>query len=240
MKTVAVIQARMGSSRLPGKVMRNLGGRSVLAQVVERVASAGAVSEIVVATTDKPADDVIVAEAAKIGVSSFRGSEDDVLSRYWGAAREAGADVVVRVTSDCPLYDGAILQSMLNRFHEGSGQIDYLSNSLRRTFPRGLDTEIFTFAVLERAFHEARELAEREHVTPFLYRHPELFRLDSFEDSVDRSNLRWTLDTEDDWRFVSAIYERLGSNFSTQDVLSLLESAPDLLLLNSHIEQKAF
>lgn len=237
MKTTVVIQARMGSTRLPGKVMMPLAGRTVLSQVIARV-QAAPVDEIVVATTVHPTDLPIVLEAERCGASWFRGSEEDVLSRYYLAAQQSGADLVVRVTSDCPLFDPSVLSTLLQRF-KGSERLDYLSNTLERTYPRGLDAEVFTAAALERAYREATKPHEREHVTPYLYQHPELFRIEQLKQAVDLSHHRWTLDTPEDFQLIDAIYAAMGGMpFSTEDVLSLLERRPDLVALNAHIEQK--
>lgn len=239
MKTVAIIQARMGSTRLPGKVLRQLCGQSVLAHVVARVKSAQCLGGVMVATTTSSADDAVVAECHRLNIPFFRGSEENVLARYFGAAKLAGAETIVRVTSDCPLFDGTLLDEMLAAFDDA--HVDYLSNTLKRTFPRGLDAEIFTFAALERANREAVKPPEREHVTPFLYQHPELFRLRSFEDETDLSAHRWTLDTPEDWQLIEALYQALyrpDRIFSTQDVLKLLKERPELAMLNAHVEQK--
>jgi spore coat polysaccharide biosynthesis protein SpsF len=242
-RTVAIIQARMGSSRLPGKVMRVLAGRSVLAHVVERVRLCLLVDEVVVATTTSAADEAIVAEAQKLGVRCFRGSEEDVLARYYAAARDALADVVVRATSDCPLFDPELLEHMLRQFRAAAAAgepLDYLSNTLERSYPRGLDAEIFTFAALERAHREARAPAEREHVTPYLYRHPERFHVRGVKGERDLSRHRWTLDTPEDWAFISAVFEQLGKQrFGMEAVLEVLERRPELLALNAHVKQKA-
>jgi len=229
----------MRSTRLPGKVLRQLCGQSVLASVVARVKSAGRLDGIVVATSTLPADDAVAAECKRLNVSSFRGSEEDVLSRYFGAAKMAGAETIVRVTSDCPLFDGVLLDEMLKMF-SGAGA-DYLSNTLKRTFPRGLDAEIFTSAALMRANRDAIKPHEREHVTPYFCEHPELFRLRSFEGAVDLSAHRWTLDTLEDWHFVEAVYQALycpPALFTTNDVLKLLKEQPELTMLNVHVEQK--
>jgi spore coat polysaccharide biosynthesis protein SpsF len=192
-------------------------------------------------------------------VSCWRGSEQDVLDRYFGAAQATGAEVIVRVTSDCPLFDGALLDDMLAVFQRAGGLqppsgatnhaterrleaagtgLDYLSNVQARRFPRGLDAEIFTFAALTRAHLEASRPHEREHVTPYFYQHPELFRLHSFEGREDWSAHRWTLDTPEDWQFVEAVYAALGAAFTTADVLKLLKAQPELARLNAHVEQK--
>lgn len=259
MKTVAIIQARMGSTRLPGKVLKRIAGATVLGHVVRRVRLAKRLDGICIATTESPGDDPIVAEAARLGVSCWRGSEQDVLDRYFDAAQANGADVIVRVTSDCPLFDGALMDEMLAIFNGAddlqppsvdsehpTGQqlptvgtgLDYMSNVQTRRYPRGLDTEIFTFAALERAHREATRPHEREHVTPYFYQHPELFRLRSFEGKEDLSAHRWTLDTPEDWQFVKAVYATLGADFATADVLKLLKARPELAKLNVHVEQK--
>jgi spore coat polysaccharide biosynthesis protein SpsF len=244
MKTVAIIQARMGSTRLPGKVMKNLSGKTVLSQVIARVKACPRVDEVVVATTARPEDAIIVEESHRCGVKSFRGSQEDVLSRYYLAAREAGAETVVRVTADCPLFDPQVLERMLSQFQTlstGGPGPDYFSNTLKRTFPRGLDAEIFTMAALERAHRQAVAPFDREHVTPYIYRHPESFVLQNFANPVDLSHHRWTLDTAADWRLLEAVYaalNRQGTIFTTQAVLDLLESRPELVALNAHVEQK--
>lgn len=234
MKTVAIIQARMGSTRLPGKVMMDLCGKTVLQHVIERVKSAGV--EVVIATTDKTPDDVIEAEAKRCGAGVFRGSEDDVLARYYLAAKEAGAELVVRITSDCPLYDGALLADML-AYRKGE---DYLTNTIERRFPRGLDTEIFTFEALERCFHEAVQQPQREHVTPYIYQNPEMFSIRHFKRQPNLSGMRWTLDTQQDWDMISQVYGALykGKIFSTVDVVTYLKEHPEVAKLNAHIEQK--
>mgnify|MGYP003340477344 CR=1 FL=1 len=237
MKTVAIIQARMGSTRLRGKVLKPLAGDTVLGHVVRRVRLAKRLDAICIATTESPGDEPIVTECARLGVGCWRGSEHDVLSRYFDAARAGGADVIVRVTSDCPLFDGALLDEMLAVFHASPG-LDYLSNVQARRFPRGLDAEVFTFAALTRAHREATRQHEREHVTPYFYQHPELFSLHSFVGNEDLSAHRWTLDTPEDWQFVEAVYAALGADFTTADVLKLLKARPELAKLNAHVEQK--
>jgi spore coat polysaccharide biosynthesis protein SpsF len=244
MKTVAIIQARMGSTRLPGKVMKQLCGKTVLSHVISRVKACLLVDEVVVATTKSLADDVIVIESEKCCIHCFRGSEDDVLERYYLAAKEYQADVIIRITSDCPLFDSEVLTGMLECFKtetEDGLEIDYLSNCLLHTYPRGLDAEVFTFKVLEKAFQEACQSYEREHVTPYIYEHPEIFSLHNQNNDDDLSHYRWTLDTEDDWKLIEEIYKSLyRSNdiFTTNEIIGFLEDKPDLLMLNAHVEQK--
>lgn len=245
MRTAAIIQTRMGSSRLPGKVLRVLGGETVLGHVVHRAQAVRAIDEVVVATTTAPADDAVVAEAGRLGVRATRGSEDDVLDRYYRAALECGAQRIVRITSDCPLLDPGLVDAMLARFDALAAEgtpVDYLSNTVERRYPRGLDAEIFTFEALARAHAEGHSAAEREHVTPYLYRHPERFRIAQYAPGADLSHHRWTLDTDDDWRLLEAVFAELGTRpggFGTDDILQLLERRPDIFRLNAHIEQKA-
>lgn len=243
MKTIAIIQARMGSTRLSGKVLMTLAGRTVLDHTIERVRTCALLDGVVVATTTAEADDAIAAEALRCGAYVFRGSENDVLARYYLAAEEVSADIIVRVTSDCPLFDGQLLTRMLERFKSRTEarKIDYLSNTLNRTFPRGLDAEIFTFSALKCAYENATTPAEHEHVTPYLYRHPEKFQLQGFCQDKDFSAYRWTLDTREDFELINNIYSylyRRGSPFNTDEVLTFLAAHPDIAALNIHIEQK--
>ena len=240
MKTVAIIQARAGSTRLPGKVLMDLAGKTVLERVVERVSRFTLVDELIVATSDLRADDTIVAECARIGAATFRGSELDVLDRFVGAADATGADVCVRLTADCPLLDPGVSDGIISVFLEADGAADYASNKIPQSFPRGLDTEVFSREALRRAAREARESYERTHVTAYMYRHPERFSLISVTSDIDRADWRWTIDTAEDLEFVRQIYSRLDGvdNFSWHDVVALLEEEPSLEWINSGVKQK--
>ena len=239
MKITATIQARMGSTRLPGKVLMTVGTEPVLARVVHRLRRAALIDGIIVATSDRPADDAIVRECNRLQVACFRGSENDVLDRYWQAAQWCGAEAIVRITSDCPLIDAELVDETIQAFLSHSA--DYTSNALERTYPRGLDAEVFTIATLERTWRAAREAYEREHVTPYIYEHPELFRLVSVRGQHDHSKRRWTLDTAADLQLIRAIYARFENrdDFGWREVLTLMEQQPWLVELNSHILQKA-
>lgn len=239
MNIVAIIQARMGSTRLPGKVLMDLAGETVLARVVARVRRCRLVNQIVVATSLHPQDDAIVAECGRLGISAFRGSELDVLDRYYNAAQAANAEVIARITSDCPLLDPGVTDFTIQSFLDA--RPDYASNALERNYPRGLDTEVMTFAALSCAWQEARQPAQREHVTPFLYQHPERFNLLAVKGDRDYSEYRWTLDTPEDLAFIRAVYSRLSANphFSWHDVLHILELEPELAVINQHVGQKA-
>lgn len=204
-----------------------------------RVRRCQRVDEVVVATTILPLDDVIADYCEQEGFPCFRGSEEDVLDRYYQAALRFQADQVVRVTSDCPLIEPTIIDAMTVRFQEDPG-LDYLSNTITpRTFPRGLDAEVFSVGALAKAWQEDDNPAWREHVTPFLYRHPELFALAAFVNETDYSGMRWTVDTAEDFAFVQQVYDYFGhGEFSWHDVLAVLERHPEWQWINEHVLQK--
>jgi spore coat polysaccharide biosynthesis protein SpsF len=237
-KVVAIIQARMGSTRLPGKVLKDLCGETVLARVVNRTRRATILHEVVVATSVQPADDAIVQECGRLSVACFRGDEADVLDRYYRAAEKFSADAIVRITSDCPLIDPEVSDKTIRAFLDQHP--DYASNVLQRSYPRGLDTEVMTFAALQSAQREARDPYQREHVTPFLYQHPDRFRLVSVTGDRDYSHYRWTLDTREDLEFLRAVCARRAEapDPAWQDVLRILEGEPDLAAINEHVKQK--
>jgi len=238
MNVTAIIQARMGSTRLPGKVLADVGGRSMLARVCTRLQRAVLVDRILVATTQRPDDDRIVAECDRLAVACFRGSQHDVLDRYQRAAAAYEADVVVRITADCPLIDPTVVDCVVGAFLHH--RPDYASNTLQRTWPRGLDTEVMTAAALARACREATESYQRIHVTPYLYHHAESFRLLSVAGPEDRGHCRWTVDVAEDLEFVRAVYQRMGNDgvFSWQQVWEVLVREPALAERNRHVHQK--
>ena len=236
---VAIIQARMGSSRLPAKVMKDVSGQPMLARVVNRVRRAKMPSKVVIATSTETADVAIAEFCNAYSVPVFCGNELDVLDRYYQAARVHAADVVVRITSDCPLIEPEILDRVVNAFV--MAQPDYASNTIVRTFPRGLDVEVVGMKALERAWREAAEAYQRTHVTPYLYQNQKLFRCLNLADELDHSAYRWTVDTPEDLEFVRAVYDQFENrdDFSWRDVLAMLGKHPELVALNQHIEQKA-
>jgi spore coat polysaccharide biosynthesis protein SpsF len=240
MKVVAIIQARMGSTRLPGKVLLDLAGEPILGRVMNRTQRAQTLVEVVVATTVQPVDDAIVRLCAERGWPCFRGSEEDVLDRYYQTAMAHQADVVVRITSDCPLIEPEVIDRVVREFLDLQPEVDYSCNVLpRRTFPRGLDTEVMRFDVLERAWQEDHNLASREHVTPYIYHNPDLFRIHGVTNEVDYSHLRWTVDTPEDLDFVRRIYDHFGhDHFTWQEVLEVLEEHPEWLEINRTVQQK--
>ncbi len=239
MTTVAIIQARTGSSRLPCKVLLPLLGEPLLTRVVRRVGRADSLDKVVVATTTLPADDAIVSLAELQGWPVERGSETDLLDRYVQATRRHQADVVVRITSDCPLIDPRLIDDTVAQFQQG--RCDYASNSLEpRTYPRGLDVEVVTAEALERAWQEDGDPLSREHATPWIRRHPERFRLLRVASDDDQSRHRWCVDTVEDFELVRRIYGAFGrDDFGWRDALGLVDAHPDWLELNRHVAQKA-
>jgi len=236
MNTVAIIQARTGSTRLPGKVLLTLAGEPMLAQVARRVQRSKRINTTVIATTDQPGDDAIVSLCDGLQIPYFRGSEADVLDRYYQAAKTFQGDVVVRITSDCPLIDPKIIDEVVAAFQKRRPKLDYL---VTFQFPRGLDTEVFSFSALEQAWREDRNPAWREHATVFIYRNPDRFRIGELRCPRDLSHLRWTVDTSEDFELVRRIYEHFGHNhFGWLDVLATLEAHPDWSNLNRHVHQK--
>jgi len=237
--TVGIIQARMGSTRLPGKVMKDLNGATMLERVVNRTRRATMLTRVIVATSTEAADQAVVDLCKELGVPCFRGSESDVLDRYFQAAQSASADNIVRITSDCPLIDPSVIDKTVHEFQKHKP--DYASNTLLRRYPRGLDTEVFTLTGLERSWREAKDDYQRIHVTPYFYQHPEIFQLLPVTGEQDFSMHRWTVDAPEDLQFVREIYLRLGpgDEFGWMDVLGLLEREPALAKINQSISQKA-
>jgi spore coat polysaccharide biosynthesis protein SpsF len=237
-RTVAIIQARTGSTRLPGKVLLPLLGVPALTHVVRRLGRATRVDEVVVATTTLPGDDPIVDLGAREGWPITRGSEMDLLSRYLDAARAHGADRIVRITSDCPMIDPGLVDLVVDALDQSGAA--YASNSLPpRTYPRGLDAEAFTLEALQQADTADRDPASREHATPYLWRHPELFRHARVAHDVDLSSHRWTVDTPEDYELVRRIFDAFGrDDFTWLEALAVVEAHPDWSELNRHIDQK--
>ncbi len=228
----AIVQARMGSSRFPGKVLAPLGGRPMILRQLERIAPAG-VDRVVVATSRDEADTPLADCLRAAGIECVRGALDDVLDRVYRAAVAAGARHVVRLTADCPLLDYRVIDAVL-ALHREHGN-DYTSNTLVRTFPDGLDVEVLTFAALEAAWREARAAAEREHVTPFVHGRPQRFKLGNYANAVDWSPLRLTVDHAEDLAVVRAVFDALHPHeplFGLEEIVELLRRRPDLPALN--------
>lgn len=242
MKTVAIIQSRMSSSRLPGKVLKEAGGRPLLERMVERVRQAKRIDETVVATTVDPSDDTIVEFCEKRSIPVFRGNLMDVLDRYYQAALAYQASVIVRLTGDCPLIDPTLIDETLELMDRE--QADFACNRLpppmTRTYPIGLDVEAVTFSALETAWKKAAEKHEREHVMPYFYEVPGRFKVEKLDYPIDYGTLRWTVDTPEDLDFVRAVYDSLGNrnDFSWLDVLKLVQEHPELSEINAGIHHK--
>lgn len=241
MKTVIIVQARMASTRLPGKVMLEVHDRPLLEYQLERLGRVADADSVVVATTDQAQDDRIADLCLALGVAVFRGDEHDVLERYSAAAAWIGADRIVRVNADCPLIDPSLVSTVIARFESAQPEADYASNILKPTFPIGMHTEIFSRAALESAHREAVDPVEREHVTPFIYRHPGRFVLVSIENEVDLSDLRLTVDYPEDFALINKILSELyplNPQFEMMDVVELLRLRPDWRSLNAGLEDK--
>jgi len=235
-KVVAIIQARMGSARLMGKVLMDITGKPMLWHVVHRASQSKLVDKVVIVTSTNKSDNLIVTFARTNDIPCFRGSEDDVLDRYYQAAKWIRANVIVRITADCPLIDPDVVDNVIKCYL--GGDYGYVSNTAPPTFPDGLDTEVFSSEALERAWREAKWQLEREHVTPYIRKHPELFRIGNVTYDEDLSALRWTVDEPQDLDFVRAVYKHLGTAmFHMGDVLNLLKEHPELTDLNAGIER---
>lgn len=241
LKVVAILQARMGSSRLPGKILKKVLGRELLSFEIERIRRCQTLDECVVATTTLAADDQVVDLCYHLSVNVFRGDSDDVLDRYNEAAKQHSADVIVRVTGDCPLIDPEIVDHVVEFYIKNFPAYDYVSNTRKLSYPRGLDVEVFSRASLEAAAENAKTPYEREHVTPYIYLHPEQFKIGNIECKKDLSTHRWTVDTQEDFNLVEKIITDLyprNPNFHMNDILELLNQHPDWLKINAHIKQK--
>lgn len=238
MRTVAIIQARMGSTRLPGKVLRPLAGDSMLAQGIRRVRRAKSIAHVVIATTTNPEDDLLVTEARRLGAQVYRGSSADVLDRYVGAARASSAEAIVRITSDCPLIDPCVIDETVAKLRN---DVDYASNVSVRSYPRGLDCEVFHRDTLERMGRMATSRAAREHVTVFVHESPHLFRTAVQVADIDDSDLRWTVDTDVDLALIAELYRRYDlatSSVGYRTVVEAVRAEPGLATFNTHIAQK--
>lgn len=235
------MQARVGSSRLPGKVIKELYGKTILEHDIERIRQANLVNEIIIATTTNESDQVIEDIALKCGVKCFRGSEEDVLSRYYYAAKEYEIDTVIRITSDCPLVDPKVIDEVIACYN--ANNYDVVTNVPNEweelSYPRGLDLEIFSFDWLERAFKEATTSYDREHVSPFIYDHAKTRFYYKYE--KDYSRYRLTLDTQEDWEVISKVYSYLYKgkhDFYMEDIIRVLEEHPEIEKINENVKQK--
>jgi len=236
---VAIIQARMSSTRLPGKVMEDISGKPMLWHVINRIRYSKLIDKIVVATSINKKDDIIENFCKENGIFYYRGDEEDVLKRYYETAKIYNANKIVRITSDCPLIDPEIVDIVIKEHIKD--KVDYTSNTIERTFPRGLDTEVFNFETLKKTNELAKEKYQREHVTIFIYENPHLFKIKNVRNFKDLSDLRWTVDEEKDLIFVREIYKRLynqGNIFYMRDILEILKKEQDLKKINEMVKQR--
>ena len=241
-RTVAIIQARMGSSRLPGKVLLEVAGQPMLAHVVRRTRQAATLDAVVVATTTEPGDDPLEAYCRSQEILFYRGHPHDVLDRYYQAARKFEADTIVRLTADCPLIDPAVVDHTVEQFR--ANRVDFAANRLpppwHRTYPIGLDTEVCSFVSLAQAWREAKKPYQREHVMPYLYEKPGRFEVLLVDHEPDHGHYRWTVDTAQDLALVREIFARFAPDvdFSWHDVLALFDREPALAEINAEVRHK--
>jgi len=241
MRVEIYVQARMGSGRLPGKVLKQVLGKPMLEYLMERLERCKEADAVYILTSTEPQDDAIVQFCKEKNYRCFRGDEQNVLDRYYQAAKKFSPDAVVRINGDCPLIDPVEVDRVINAFKKNVKDYDYVSNTISRSFPRGLDTEIFSVSALNKTHKQVTKEEEKEHVTLHMYRHPEMFRLMSVENSSDQSSYRWTLDTEDDFKLIKAIIEAIypkKPNFGLHDILKAYENHPEWNTINAHVQQK--
>lgn len=233
---LAILQARTSSSRLPGKVLRPILGEPMLARQIERLRRSAHIAPLVVATSTEASDDPLAGLCDRLGVPCHRGSLNDVLDRFYQAAKPLQPAHLIRLTGDCPLADPAVIDACID--YHLAGDYDYTTNALQPTFPDGLDVEVFRFKCLEEAWAEATLTSEREHVTPFIHRRPERYRIGHYRQAEDLSWLRWTVDQPADFEVVERIYNALypaKPDFGTADILAFLAAHPDIARLNIDI-----
>ncbi|QLE59138.1 cytidylyltransferase domain-containing protein [Nostoc sp. TCL26-01] len=231
---IAILQARVTSSRLPGKVLKPILGIPMLVHQIERIKQTKMIDRLLVATSLDITDDPIEQCCQQIGIECFRGKLDDVLDRFYQTASSIFPEHIVRLTGDCPLCDPELIDKII--IHHLTGNFDYTSNTVKATFPDGLDVEIFRFSCLEQAWKEANLPSQREHVTPFIHSQPHRFHVGQYQNNVDLSYLRWTVDEPLDFELVSIIYEALypvNPAFSTQEILEFLDKSSHLKTINT-------
>jgi len=230
-----IIQARMSSTRLPGKMLTSIMGKPLIQYVIDRIFKSKRIDNFILATTNNPQDRVLIQFAKKNSLDFFTGDENDVLDRFYQAAKRFSIKIIVRITPDDPFKDPEIIDKAVEIFLNGQDRIDYVTNILPPTYPIGLDIEVFTFEALQKAWNEAKKPSEREHVTPYIWNHPEIFQIKNFGLEKNLSYLRWTLDDYRDLQFTQEIYQRLYPKkkiFLMNDILKLLNQHPSLVKIN--------
>jgi len=236
---IAILQARMGASRLPNKVLHKIRGKTLLELYINRVKQSRLIDKIVIATTKKVEDDVIQEVTTQLGLECFRGSENDLLDRYYQCAEKYHADVVVRLTPDDPFVDYQVIDRAIQIYKDN--QVDFVTNHFEPTYPEGLDIEVYSINALKKSWKEAKLLSEREHVFPYIQNNQNQFKIINFKQRKDYSHLRWTIDYECDYEMVKVIYDYLYDKkpiFLQEDILQILEKHPEISEINSHIKRK--
>lgn len=241
MKIGAIIQARMGSTRLSGKVLMKINKKTILNHVVDRVKECKYIDDIIVATSNLKKDDAIIDELNKLNIKYFRGSEENVLSRYYEAAKCYDIDNIIRITSDCPLIDANIIDNIINFYNKNDYELvtNAPNDISQRTYPRGLDVEVFSFKILEKAYINASKAYQREHVTPYMYENNKKIYI--YKNDIDYSKYRLTLDIKEDYELIKCIYENLykeNNYFDMNEIIRFLEKNPSTANINKDVEQK--
>ncbi len=231
-----IIQARMRSTRLPGKVLKEINGKPIIFYVLDQVSKSKFINEIIVASTTNPNDKILIDKVNSMDYKVFSGSEDDVLDRYYQTARKFGSKIIVRVTSDCPLIDPEVIDKVIQVFQETN--CDYCSNVLPPTYPDGLDVEVFSFNALERAWSEAKLMSEREHVTPHFWKNPNKFKIENVSNDEDLSYIRLTIDEKEDFILIEKVINKIKKNpILLRDIMELIDNEPELLEINKQFSR---
>ncbi len=236
----AIIQARLGSTRLPGKVLKDLNGKPLIKNIIDRINKCAMVDKILLATTVNSVDDELVDWCRSNNVDCYRGDENNVLDRYYEAAKSIGADIIVRVTADDPFKDPVVIDNVIKMLE--TEDLDFAFNNSPTSFPEGLDTEVFKFSAIEKAHNADTTDFENEHVTQYFYHNPSLFKMKNYPYTRDVSNIRLTVDTDEDFVLAKQIYSKLSPNnemFYLEDILKLIDKEPDILKLNMNVKRSA-
>ena len=233
MKPIAIIQVRMGSTRLPGKVLKKLNGITVLESLLNQLNYSKLLNDKIIATTSNSEDDVIVNFCKSKEIKYFRGSQDDVLDRYYNCAKKFSINTIIRITSDCPLMDPQVVDDVIDFYLKNS--YDYVNNFYKRTYPYGNDVEIFSLKVLEKVWEKATKPSEREHVTPYIYNNPDEFSLGWIENKENLSEFHWTIDRKEDLIFVQNIFKKISKRpILMKDIIDVIKDDPSLLEINKN------
>lgn len=241
MKIGIIIQARMGSTRFPGKVLKKIEDKSLLELQYRRLKNSRKANRIIIATSISSLDDPIEELCKEINIPCYRGSEENVLERYYQASIHYNLDVVIRSNGDCPFIDSREIDKLIDIWESNHSKYDYVTNILEETFPLGMHIEIFSIAALKKALQGSTSKEEYEHVTPYIYKNPNKFRVLNIKNKDNLSSYRWTIDYPEDFKFVKEIYKRFGvhnSSFSMYDIIKLMKSEPNLALINDKFKKK--